>query len=204
MEQIELPWLAPAVAPVSLAASAAACEHFPIARDPQIDIALMGHSPVYVGVSGGKDSQALAYRMQSHLDAIGHTGTRALIHSDLGRVEWRDSILVCERLAERLGWELIVVRRAAGDMMDRWLSRWAANVGRYAALSCVKLIMPWSSAAQRFCTSYGERDIVNSACRTPNCHPQAAASAIGLRPYGRRRRGSVNRPESVWWNLMNP
>lgn len=161
MEQIELPWLAPVAAPASLAASAAACEHFPVARDPQIDIALMGHAPVYVGVSGGKDSQALAYRMQSHLDAIGHTGTRALIHSDLGRVEWRDSILVCERLAERLGWELIVVRRAAGDMMDRWLLRWAANVGRYAALSCVKLIMPWSSAAQRFCTSYGELDTVN-------------------------------------------
>jgi tRNA(Ile)-lysidine synthase TilS/MesJ len=38
---------------------------------------------VYVGVSGGKDSQALAYRVQEHLDAIGHSGVRALIHADL-------------------------------------------------------------------------------------------------------------------------
>lgn len=100
----------------------------------------------------GKDSQALAYRVQAHLDEIGHAGPRALIHSDLGRIEWRDSAPVCERLAERLGWELITVRRPAGDMVDRWLSRWAANLERYRTLSCVKLIMPWSSAAQRFCT----------------------------------------------------
>lgn len=112
----------------------------------------MDHAPVFVGVSGGKDSQALAYRVQAHLDAIGHAGVRALIHADLGRIEWRDSAPVCERLAERLGWELLTVRRPVGDMLDRWRSRWAANVERYRALSCVKLIMPWSSASHRFCT----------------------------------------------------
>ena len=127
-----------------------------------IDLALAGHAPVYVGVSGGKDSQALAYRVREHFDAIGHAGVRALIHADLGRIEWRDSAPVCERLAERLGWELVTVRRPSGDMVDRWLSRWAANVERYRTLSCVKLIMPWSSAAQRFCTSYGADSIVNS------------------------------------------
>lgn len=180
MEQIELPWLAPVVAAPSVVASAAATERFSIARDPQVDIALMGHAPVYVGVSGGKDSQALAYRLQAHLDTIGHAGSRALIHSDLGRVEWRDSIMVCERLAERLGWELIVVRRAAGDMMDRWLSRWEANVGRYAALSCVKLIMPWSSAAQRFCTSELKSSVLARAIRAR--HPTGTViSAIGIR-----------------------
>lgn len=191
MQQIELPGLAPP-APPDIRAVSASVERFALARDPMVDIALAGHAPVYLGVSGGKDSQALAYRVHAHLDEVGHAGPRALIHSDLGRIEWRDSIIVCERLAERLGWELVVVRRAAGDMMDRWLSRWEANVARYAALSCVRLIMPWSSAAQRFCTSYGERDIVNSACPMSNCHPRAAANAIGLRPYGRRRRGSVN------------
>ncbi|GAO20890.1 MULTISPECIES: ATP-binding protein [Comamonadaceae] len=165
---------------------------FDIARDPMIDAALAEHAPAYVGVSGGKDSQALAYRVCSHLDAIGHMGQRVLIHSDLGRIEWKDSAPVCERLAQRLGWELVTVRRPAGDMVDRWGVRWETNVRRYRALSCVKLIMPWSSASSRFCTSYGERDIVNSACPMSNCHPRAAANAIGLRPYGRRRRGSVN------------
>lgn len=152
MQQIELPGLALA-APASLQANPpTSALRFGVARDPLVDTALAGHAPVYVGVSGGKDSQALAYRVQAHLDEIGHAGPRALIHSDLGRIEWRDSAPVCERLAERLGWELITVRRPAGDMVDRWLSRWAANLERYRTLSCVKLIMPWSSAAQRFCT----------------------------------------------------
>lgn len=151
-----------------------------VARDAAVDAALAGNAPVYVGISGGKDSQALAYRVQSHLDDIGHIGPRALIHSDLGRVEWRDSLPVCERLAGRLGWELIVVRRTAGDMMDRWLSRWAANVERYAALSCVRLIMPWSSAAQRFCTSELKSQIIARAIRAR--HPTGTVvSAVGIR-----------------------
>lgn len=151
-----------------------------VARDPAVDAALAGHAPVFVGVSGGKDSQALAYRVQAHLDDIGHAGPRALIHSDLGRIEWRDSLPVCERLAAHLGWELIVVRRAAGDMMDRWLSRWTANVARYAELSCVRLIMPWSSAAHRFCTSEMKAQILARAIRAR--HPTGTVvSAVGIR-----------------------
>lgn len=178
MQQIDLPGLAPAVAQAPLPGAIPSTGRFGIALDPQIDLALAGHAPVYVGVSGGKDSQALAYRVQEHLDAIGHTGVRALIHADLGRIEWRDSAPVCERLAERLGWELVTVRRPAGDMVDRWLSRWAANVERYRTLSCVKLIMPWSSAAARFCTSYGDYDIVNAASADHRrCQGRAIRSA---------------------------
>jgi 3'-phosphoadenosine 5'-phosphosulfate sulfotransferase (PAPS reductase)/FAD synthetase len=76
-----------------------------------------------------------------------------LIHSDLGQVEWKDSLPTCERLAARLGLELIVVRRQAGGMLERWQTRWANNVARYANLECVKLILPWSTASMRFCTS---------------------------------------------------
>src|SRR5581483_2926625 len=82
-----------------------------------------------------------------------HRGPRVLIHSDLGRVEWGDSLPQCERLAAHLGLELIVVRRQAGGLMERWQTRWANNVARCAALECVKLILPWSTASMRFCTS---------------------------------------------------
>lgn len=78
---------------------------------------------------------------------------RALIHADLGRVEWTDSLPMCQRLAEQLKLEVIVVRRPAGDMMDRWASRWSNNVHRYQELQCVKLILPWSTPGMRFCTS---------------------------------------------------
>jgi hypothetical protein len=37
----------------------------------------------------------------AYLDQIGHAGARVLINSDLGRVEWRQSLAVCERLAQR-------------------------------------------------------------------------------------------------------
>lgn len=124
-----------------------------VAIDPEIERLLAGNQPVAIGVSGGKDSCAAALSVDEHLDFIGHTGPRVLIHSDLGRVEWADSIRTCERLARYTGMELIVVRRPAGDMMDRWLVRWANNIERYAELSCVKVILPWSTPAMRFCTS---------------------------------------------------
>lgn len=119
------------------------------------DIAqLVAHgAPVAIGVSGGKDSCAAALATYEHLDTVKHTGPRVLIHADLGRVEWSDSLPTCERLAQRLGLELLVVRRPAGDMMDRWLKRWSNNVKRYVDLSCVKVILPWSTPAMRFCTS---------------------------------------------------
>jgi len=197
VQQIELPGLALAEPQALGGSTSATGQRFCIARDPQIDLALAARAPVYVGVSCGKDSQALAYRVQIHLDHMGHAGPRALIHSDLGRIEWRDSAPVCERLAERLGWELLTVRRPAGDMLDRWLSRWAANVERYRTLSCVKLIMPWSSASHRFCTSELKSQIISRAIRAR--HPVGpVVSAIGLRwdESPARRRQPVAKPDA--------
>lgn len=120
---------------------------------PEIDQLLSAQAPVAIGVSGGKDSSIAALETCVYLDHLGHQGPRVLIHSDLGMVEWKDSLPTCERLAQRLGLELVVVRRPAGGMLERWLTRWENNVARYAALECVKLILPWSTASMRFCTS---------------------------------------------------
>lgn len=108
---------------------------------------------VAFGVSGGKDSVVAAIETTRYLDARDHTGPRVLIHSDLGRVEWRDSLPACERLAEHLGLELLVVRRERGDMMARWLQRFHDNMARYQAMQTVQLILPWSTPGMRFCTS---------------------------------------------------
>lgn len=121
--------------------------------DDEVEKMLAANAAVAVGVSGGKDSCALAFATWDHLDSIGHIGPRVLIHSDLGRVEWKDSLPTCVRLADRLSAELVVVRREAGDMMDRWRARWESSVERYANLECVKLILPWSTPSMRFCTS---------------------------------------------------
>jgi 3'-phosphoadenosine 5'-phosphosulfate sulfotransferase (PAPS reductase)/FAD synthetase len=130
---------------------------------PELETLLRAGSPVAIGVSGGKDSCVCALATVEHLDAIGHAGPRILVHSDLGRVEWKDSAPTCERLAAVTGLELVTVRRQAGDMMDRWLGRWSNNVARYVALSCVKLILPWSTPSMRFCTSELKSAVIASA-----------------------------------------
>jgi len=120
---------------------------------------------VALAVSGGKDSQAMAIAASRHLDRIGHTGPRVLIHADLGSVEWKDSLPCCERLAMHLGLELITVRRPAGGLMERWQGRWENNVKRYRELSCVKLILPWSTPSMRFCTSELKVDVITRALK---------------------------------------
>lgn len=124
-----------------------------VAVTPQVSDMLAGGCAVAIGVSGGKDSQACAIRTTKYLDVIGHTGPRVLVHADLGVVEWKDSLPACQRLAAHLGLELIVVQRKAGDMLARWRKRWENNVVRYRNLSCVRLILPWSTPSMRFCTS---------------------------------------------------
>ena len=88
-----------------------------VALTPEVQAMLDRNAVVAVGVSGGKDSDACAIAVAKYLDQIGHSGPRLLVHSDLGRIEWKDSLPSCERLAQRLGWELLVVRRQAGDML---------------------------------------------------------------------------------------
>ncbi len=151
-----------------------------IAVDTDIADLLAAAAVVAIGVSGGKDSCALAIAVCAHLDAIGHKGPRVLIHADLGRVEWKDSLPTCERLAAKLGIELMVVRREQGDMMDRWLQRWRDNVARYASLECVKLILPWSTPSMRFCTSELKTSVICKALvkRFPG---QRIVSAAGIR-----------------------
>lgn len=124
-----------------------------VAVTPEVSSMLDRHCPVAIGVSGGKDSTAVAFATAEYLDGIGHRGPRLLIHADLGVTEWRDSLPTCERLARALSMELAVVRRPQGDMMDRWEQRWRDNVARWESLSCVKLILPWSTPAMRFCTA---------------------------------------------------
>ena len=151
-----------------------------VVTDRDIALALHHNAAVAIGVSGGKDSCALAFATVKHLNAIGHTGQRILIHSDLGRVEWRDSLPTCERLSAQLGIALVTVRRKAGDMMDRWLVRWDNNIERYADLSCVKVILPWSTPSMRFCTSELKTAVICSELKR-RFVGQTIVSASGIR-----------------------
>ncbi|MBI3654109.1 MAG: phosphoadenosine phosphosulfate reductase family protein [Acidobacteria bacterium] len=147
---------------------------------PEISQQIADGAPIAIGVSGGKDSCAVAFALSDYLDSVGHAGERILIHSDLGRTEWKDSLPTCERLAKVLGLELIVVRRESGDMLARWQQRWRNNVARYAALECVKLILPWSTPSMRFCTSELKTAII-SRYLAKRFKGQTVISVTGIR-----------------------
>ncbi|WP_425953122.1 phosphoadenosine phosphosulfate reductase family protein [Ralstonia pseudosolanacearum] len=164
-----------------------------VGLSPEVQGMLDRDAVVAVGVSGGKDSDACAIAVARHLDQIGFKGPRLLVHSDLGRIEWKDSLPSCERLARRLGWELLVVRRQAGDMLDRWEVRWQNSVSRYEDLSCVKLILPWSTPSMRFCTSEMKTHLISSALRKR--FPQGDI----LNVTGIRRQESKNRSKMPIW-----
>ena len=151
-----------------------------ISSTADIDDLVQNDAPIAIGVSGGKDSCALAFALRDHLDTVGHAGPRILIHSDLGRVEWKDSGPTCERLAKSTGMELVTVHRNAGDMLHRWQSRWEANVRRYESLSCVQLILPWSTPAMRFCTSELKTDVICGYLKK-RFRDQTILSASGIR-----------------------
>lgn len=132
---------------------------------PEIDALIASGAPVAIGVSGGKDSQAAALATVAYLDSKGHTGPRVLVHSDLGVVEWDASLPICEALAVHLGIELIVVRRKAGDLMDRWEARWQSSLRRYINLETVALVLPWSTPSMRFCTSELKTHVIRAELR---------------------------------------
>ena len=154
--------------------------------DDEVRELLAADAPVAIGVSGGKDSCAASIAVVEHLRAIGHKGPVVLVHADLGdpdptlNVEWDDSLPTCERLAAFLGVPLVVTKRAAGGMMKRWIKRWQNNVKRYAELSCVKIILPWSTPSMRFCTS--ELKSAPIASKLVKLFPgQRIISACGIR-----------------------
>jgi 3'-phosphoadenosine 5'-phosphosulfate sulfotransferase (PAPS reductase)/FAD synthetase len=161
---------------------------YTLSTTPELEAFLRAGAAVAIGVSDGKDSCACAIAVNDHLNQVAHHGPRVLIHADLGRVEWQQSLQVCRRLATRLGLELVVVERTTGDLLAQWHQRWRDNVRRYADLQCVKLILPsWSTSGMRFCTSELKttpicRDLVK---RFPN---HRIVSVIGIRAQESGRR----------------
>lgn len=163
----------------------------PVATTPEIDALIAANAPIAVGVSGGKDSQSAAIATYAYLDAMGHTGRRLLIHSDLGAIEWEESLPVCERLAAHLNTELVVVRRIKGGMVERWEARWESSKHRFANLETVNLVLPWSTPSMRFCTSELKTHIIARELK------QRFAGETYINVTGVRRQESVARAKGT-------
>lgn len=150
-----------------------------ISTAPQVDRLIDANAPIVICVSGGKDSHVVATEVVSYARRRNHTGDLVLCYSDLGRVVWSDAHLQCQQLADRLGVRLQVVGRVAGGLMERWTKRWQDNLTRYKELSCVKLILPWSTPSMRFCTSELKTAIIQSWIR--KTYKQPVVCVLGIR-----------------------
>ncbi len=136
---------------------------------------------IVFNLSGGKDSSAAMFAVNLLLDRLGHPRARRMaIHADLGRAEWASTPETVERIAAQAGMRLTVVRRAAGDLVDRWVQRFENGKRRYEALETYNLIGPWSSASLRFCQSEMKAAVIGPAI-TRMLRGERIISVLGLR-----------------------
>jgi 3'-phosphoadenosine 5'-phosphosulfate sulfotransferase (PAPS reductase)/FAD synthetase len=134
----------------------------PIEVPAEIEEALRQGAALVVSISGGKDSQALLRAVVRYWRAHSFTGAIIAVHADLGRIEWQQSLELCERECAQLGVELIVVRAniAGGDMVDRWALR------RETLDGAGRTTEPhWSSSQARYCTSDMKRNPIDTLLR---------------------------------------
>jgi len=132
-----------------------------------INMAIDQGAVLYPNVSGGKDGQAMVKTMMNNGIPI-----EGLIHADLGRTEWKESIGMCEKLSRETGKPLHVVRRSDGrDMIDHWRHRLNQLKGTGKPF--------WSSSQSRYCTSDMKRDPIDKFYR--NCGHNFIVSCEGIR-----------------------
>jgi 3'-phosphoadenosine 5'-phosphosulfate sulfotransferase (PAPS reductase)/FAD synthetase len=171
-----------------LAAAAAAARSYPavpglpdIAITSEIVAAIRAGAWIVFNLSGGKDSSAALFAVNLQLDSLGHPrARRTAIHADLGRAEWDSTSATVARIAASAGVPLTVVRRAAGDLVDRWKQRFESGKRRYEALETYNLIGPWSSASLRFCQSEMKAAVIGPAIARM-LRGQQIISVLGLR-----------------------
>jgi 3'-phosphoadenosine 5'-phosphosulfate sulfotransferase (PAPS reductase)/FAD synthetase len=168
-----------------------------ISTAPEVEDLIAANAPMVICVSGGKDSRHAATESVAHARSNGHTGQIVLCYSDLGRVVWSDAKEQCQMLADKLGVELVIVRREAGGLMERWQKRWADNVERYVNLSCVKVILPWSTPAMRFCTSELKTTIIQRWIRKTFNEPVICVLGIRRDESRHRAKAPIFKPYQI-------
>jgi 3'-phosphoadenosine 5'-phosphosulfate sulfotransferase (PAPS reductase)/FAD synthetase len=146
---------------------------------------------VVLNLSGGKDSLLATALVMAMLDRMGHPRSeRIAIHADLGRAEWRSTAATVRRQAEEIGLRLVTVKRAAGDMVDRWNQRYRQGIDLYTDMSRVILRGPWSSSKQRFCTPELKTQVIHEylAATYPG---RRIVSVLGIRRAESTRRSTT-------------
>jgi 3'-phosphoadenosine 5'-phosphosulfate sulfotransferase (PAPS reductase)/FAD synthetase len=117
---------------------------------------LRAGAALVLSVSGGKDSDAMCHHLLERRQTEGWLGDVIMIHADLGtRVEWQQTPDYVQKLAQRKGVPLHVVRWKHGDLIDRIWQRYYKDPSR----PC------WPSAQMRYCTADLKRGPISRELR---------------------------------------
>jgi len=114
-----------------------------------IDLAISKGAKLVANFSGGKDGQAMIY----HLIKKGYS-IESILHMDLGRAEWKESLIMCKKIKNETGIPLNVRRRKDGlDLVDYMKRRLIKLKGTGNPF--------WPSSEARYCTSDLKRSVAN-------------------------------------------
>lgn len=149
---------------VGVAPAAISCSSDPIQL---IYTALAMGARLYANISGGKDGQAMSRVLRNN-----HIPIEGFMHCDLGRVEWPESMPMCQKMRDLYLRPLYIIKRSDGqDLIDRWQNRLEKLRGTGKPF--------WSSKAHRYCTSDMKRDPSDIFYR--NCGNNLIIDAQGIR-----------------------
>ncbi len=136
----------------------------------EIDQALNNGADLLISISGGKDSQAMLAALVPLFRSRNFPGKIIAIHADLGSMEWPQSLGMCQRQADDLGVELVVVHRQKGDLLIQIKERKEKLAGTGKPF--------WPSPAARYCTSDQKREQIDKYIRG---HHNQVVVALGFR-----------------------
>lgn len=128
----------------------------PLLIPPHIKQAIDKGAVIALSLSGGKDGQAMAMAVMTYLQENNCKNEVIAVHSDLGKVEWEESLPQCEFIANWHNIKLHVVRYPGGLM-----ARMRARLNTLAG----KNIPFWPSSEGRYCTSDTKRNPINKLFR---------------------------------------
>lgn len=132
-------------------------------NEDQIKLAIIKGAKIYASISGGKDGDAMVESLIANKYSI-----EGLIHADLGRIEWPESMEQCKRTSSQFDIPLHIVRRNDGaDMLQHWQNRMHKLACPACDINTRKEILVynkpfWSSASNRYCTSDLKRGPINA------------------------------------------
>ncbi|NJL73629.1 MAG: phosphoadenosine phosphosulfate reductase family protein [Saprospiraceae bacterium] len=122
---------------------------------------------VIVSISGGKDSQAMGNWLMANREP---NVEYIALHADVGKWEWKHSLLFSKQLAEQWGIPIVVVKPKL-ELHDQVLRRMATRPD----------VPPFPSSAARYCTSDSKRTPTDIFIRNQYFHGEKIFVAMGLR-----------------------